>query len=210
VTYILDLTINNTWRVYADVSDADNFGIASYSFQFSGQTLTHDNASPRTTAPSSGSGNPAGFTLLRTGDDPNPLTTENDQAISASQDTVNFVPNDQLVYGIGQEVSAFVLEGITPGGDIEQPLWGEPILLAQGAYNRLLNPDLTIDLGSILSFVNVFTEANNPFDTVNPPVAQITNANETLIRLPYTVPEPSSMALVVMAVTGILGMVRRR
>jgi hypothetical protein len=214
VTYILDLTINNTWRVFADVSDSDNFGIASYSFEFSGQTLTHDNASPRATAPLSGSGNPAGFTLLRSGDDTNPLTTENNQAISASQDTVNFVPNDHLVYGFGQEASSFLLEGIIPGGDIEQPLWTEPILLAQGTYNRLLNPDLTIDLGSNLTFVNVFTEADNPSDNINPSVAQISNANETLIRVPFTVPEPSSIAMFAVAISGVFGLassrVRRR
>jgi hypothetical protein len=157
-----------------------------------------------------GGGNPAGFTLLRTGDDANASTTESNQAISASQDTVNFVPNDHLVYGFGQGTSGFVLEGIIPGGATEQPLWTEPILLAQGTYGRLLNPDLTLDLGSNLTFVNVFAAADNPIDNINPPVAQISNTSETVVRLPFIVPEPSTIVLFGLAITAILGTVRRR
>jgi hypothetical protein len=194
LTYTLDLSVDNVWSVYADVSDGDNFGMASYSFQFAGQTLTHDHNSPRTVNANTGS--PAGFTLLRTADNTNAGTTENNQTISASQDTVGLVPNPDLVYGYGQEASSFVAKGMVPSGSPlvnEGLVWNEPMLVAQGTYNRLLNPGLTINMASATTFSNVFTAADDPNDDVNPPTAQIPNANETLIRIPFIDNQPPTV-----------------
>jgi hypothetical protein len=196
VTYTLDLSVDNAWKVFADVSDDDNFGIASYSFKLVGNTLSHDNASPRTTSPTAPSeGLPAGFTLLRSSDDTD-AGVESNITISASQDTVGTLPNPHLVYGFGQEASNFGAEGITPGGIVEGNPWAEPLLLAQGTYARA-EGTLTFDQAAALTFVNVFTVADNPEDEINPPTAAATT--EIFNIIPFG--EPTGEAPTVVDVT---------
>jgi hypothetical protein len=259
VNFLLDLSIDNHWKVFVDVSDNDNFGIAGYSFRFVGNTLTHDHASPRAALPTSetievdfdkngqvnaadyvvwrklhpdqeatyedfverfgefhGNFEPAGFSMLRSQDNTNSATTESNITVAAFQDTFT-EPNPHLIYGFGQQASSFVLEGITPGGVNEQPEWSEPLLLAQGTYNRAAGT-LAFDTASVQTFVNVFTAPDNPNDDFNPPVALIPNANESFIHIPFTVespdaalvPEPSAVASCFFAILFMAGRARRR
>jgi hypothetical protein len=205
VTFTLDLSEDNVWKVYAAVSQGDNFGLARYGFKFIGSTLTHDNTSPRSTSPSAPmDGLGAGFSLLRSADDTD-AGVETNISISASQDTVGSIPNPHLIYGFGQEASSFAAEGVTPGGTIEGNPWANPLLLAQGTYNRSAGP-LAIDTTSVLTFAGVFIEADDPNDNENPATAAV--LSEVFVTIPY-VPEPTSAAVFGLGILGLTATFRR-
>jgi hypothetical protein len=135
VTYTLDLSVDNVWKLSAHASAGDNFGIVFYDVPLTGSALTVDNRSPVTT-----NGNnfaPAGFNLLRAPAPPDGNAGVNPE-IRGSQDAVSG-PLANLIRGFGQENSNWAAEGIAPLGASDtthDDVWLTELVLATGTYNR--------------------------------------------------------------------------
>jgi hypothetical protein len=192
------LTLNvptNTYTLHAtDISSPqDAFGIASYGVVLANVTSV-DHKSPRDGFGSGPGGvGPAGFTTLRSADGV--------LAILASQDTTTPTPN--LIYGFGQQASSFAAKGIadfTGGTQLEQPVWGNPLLIADGTFvGNGLGPNAPrIDAAAVDTFSNVF---------VAPQGGGTKSAG--IIAETIVIPEPVSIALGGFALLGLVGYRRR-
>jgi hypothetical protein len=135
-----------TFRVLAQASAGDNFGIASYGIPLNGTITALDHLSPNTFFASTPGPGPAGFTSLRSPD--------GQALITGSQDTITPTPN--LIRGFGQDDSSFAEKGVTPGAPPEQPDWGLPLLMATGTSDG----PVTIDDTSVNFLANVFSAAS--------------------------------------------------
>src|SRR5687767_2048916 len=86
VTFTLDLSVDNQFKVLASASPGDNGGLAGYGLVLTGVPLTLDHNSPKSQAASGPGGfGSAGFTTLRSAD--------GGTAIAGGQDTLTPTPN---------------------------------------------------------------------------------------------------------------------
>jgi hypothetical protein len=138
-----------TYQVFAEASDGDNFGIASYQVAIRNVTSAIHRA-PRTIVDPEDTADPAGFTLLRSNNNLDVAVGGFD--VHASQDNVN--PTPYLITGYGQEASSFAakLPGHVFGAPTTQSTWGKPLLLFEGQYQPGADP--TFGLGTTVS--NIF------------------------------------------------------
>jgi hypothetical protein len=206
VTYTLVINDNGSgattpgsYAVYADVSQGDNAGLASYAVSlFNVSTLT--NFSPKTLYDLDGTGTTtkeAGFTLFRT----NSVTggtgsAQGNQNIISAIDSPGSVV---LIYGYGQVADNFANHapaGWTQDTPIIQPSWNAHLLLIKGTYNTA-GPAPTFGSGDNLA--SVFT-ANG--STANAP------ADNVVLNTTTLVPDPSTGAGILLI--AMLGWRRRR
>jgi hypothetical protein len=141
VTYILDLRVHNEWRLLADASDDDNGGITTYGVPLIGNLLSVDHRSPAGVYFANFS--PMGFSTLR-----NPAPPDGGPAVNPTITGSQALATPNLIYGFGQEASSFVAEGFSPFAipdATSDVVWVEPLLIAQGTYDRLAG---TITFGS--------------------------------------------------------------
>lgn len=169
VTFTLDLSVDNQFKILASASPGDNAGIASYGLVLDGTVQTLDHLSTNALAAQGPVGfGAAGFTSLRSADG---LT-----AMLASQDTITPTPN--LIFGFGQEASSFVAKGLTPFGPHESPTWVANLLLAMGTYDRAAG-SLSMNQGHFDTFSNVFTTQGQ---------AAVASADEMFVTIPFGPP----------------------
>ncbi|MGE3244028.1 MAG: PEP-CTERM sorting domain-containing protein [Pirellulales bacterium] len=140
-----------TYQLYASITDAESTGIAGYGISIQGvSSVTH--RAPRVNSSETVDGDifPAGFTLLRSGN--NQVPTGSGFLIGAGQDTVT--PTPYLIQGFGKTAGSF--SALLPAGNtntgIIQPTWTSSLLLAEGNYNGTPSVDLT----NVDVFVNLF------------------------------------------------------
>jgi hypothetical protein len=144
------LSGSGTWDLYARTSFGDNFGIASYKVSLLNTTsILHRSPRARLSPDPAGidpDQEPAGFTLLRTANNVNP--------IHASQDTVS--PTPYLVKRFGQMAGSFASLFPTTNEFLQtnQTTWGSAILIAEGTYSGVVPTFNFADP----SAANIFTE----------------------------------------------------
>lgn len=181
-TVIFTLDIDQTagtFKVYADDSLGDNFGIASYGVPLIGSILTIDHNSPNGFRVGGPVG-PVGFSFLRSAD--NDLVNP----ISASQDTLSPTPN--LVYGFGQ-AGGDLGAAFPPYFAADQTVYLPHLLLAMGTYNKLgTKPDF--DLASLDLGANTFDAA-----------AGIAVSGAAIVTA--VVPEPATLSLLGLGVVAL-------
>ncbi len=189
-TVTLFMTPNSgagTWQLHASSSLGDNSGIASFNVPLQ-NVLTSNNVSPFAqvvTVPDNF--NTAGFSELRT----------SLPAVGASQKLVP-TPTPNLIYGYGQEDSSFGEKGITGiAGASSQIDWDAVLLLAEGTYDPLTQtPAVNFQAPGL----SILTFNNNSSAQVS--AAAIVDGG--------AIPEPSTMALLGLAMVGAIGFLRRR
>ena len=186
ITYYLDRTTPGQFRVLAQASAGDNFGIASYSVPLTGSITSIDHISPNTQFAQRADfvGGPAGFTNSRSADQ--------SATLSASQDLIT--PTPHIIRGFGQEDSSFVEEGLEPLGAGDQFDWGVPLLIATGTSTGPVDFDRTS-----LEFSAVVLSTSSGAPTTE-------DANWQLV----VIPEPASIVLASILLTVSLGIRRRR
>jgi hypothetical protein len=178
---------------------AGHFGIATYNITLAGATAI-DNRSPVTSIlDASGDPQPAGFSMLRTGANANPI-----QASIPLPGTSPFI-----VKGIGRDASDFVTQAaaIQPGstviGPSTSPAWGNyDTISPNNGKNWLFIAEGTYGSGMPLNVTqasfNIFT---SPTTFSNILVSQFTL---------LVIPEPTAISLIGMALVGLSGFTRRR
>jgi hypothetical protein len=188
VTFTLDLTVGNVWRVFAQASQGDNGGISTYGISLVGNVLTVDHRAP--VAIDLDNFQPAGFYNLRSSDSGAPGDYNGDSTSDAADYLVwrkglatgdyatwrtNFgrsssgvsnpaitggqsLTTPNLIYGFGQEASSFVAKGY--------PVVGLPDPTSDLAWlNPLLIAQGTYDQSAgTISFGTGVTMLANVFD----------------------------------------------
>ena len=190
------------YAVYADVSQGDNAGLASFAVKLLNiKTLT--NFSPKAIYDADGTGTTtaeAGFTLLRTGSvTAGTGTAEGSQNVLGAIDSPGSVV---LLFGMGQTSDTFTKHNPFPGGVQDAPTiqnsWSAHLLLVKGTYDTTGAAPTWIQ-GTNQDSGSVFT-TNGGTDTANPDNVAFNTAT--------LVPEPSiTGGILMLAVTGLM---RRR
>ncbi|MGD9634694.1 MAG: PEP-CTERM sorting domain-containing protein [Pirellulales bacterium] len=141
-----------TYQLFAESSADDNQGIVGYGISIQNvSTVLH--RAPRVSGSETPDGDvfPAGFTLLRSGN--NQVPTGSGFLIGAGQDTVT--PTPYLIQGFGQTPGSWVasLPAENTNSGIIQPSWSGKLLLAEGTYQAGAAP--SVDLANVDVFANV-------------------------------------------------------
>lgn len=192
ITYTLDFSAGGgTFKLYADASTGDNFGIASYGAVLTGPVTTFDHSSVNTLASSGPSGvGSAGFTLLRSAD--------NAPTILASQDTTSATAN--LIRGIGQTAGSLASNGITSFiNPVEGDPWLAHFLIGSGTFTGSTD-GISINKTSADTFSNLYSAQSGN---------AVTGAS-TVNVVRVEVPEPATLTMFGLAVVGCVGVIRRR
>ncbi|MEX2172349.1 MAG: PEP-CTERM sorting domain-containing protein [Pirellulales bacterium] len=191
VTLTLQNFADQTYTVTAESSAGDNGGIRSYVFGLDGYaTLIHQAPRVGFALDSGSNEGPAGFTSLRSAN--NPV----DKTIRAGQDLLT----PHLITGFGQTDSSFAQQDLQPGsfGNPQTQLdWGVPLLLASGTWVANAEPSF---LSTVVAGVNVI-DPSSPSGS--------SPAEVRFVTIPV-IPEPSTFALAGLALVGFIGYARRR
>jgi len=210
ITYTLDKTVPGQYSVYADVSQGDNAGLATFGFELAapvGGTLsTQDNQSPwglRTNFSN------VGFADIRVPLSDGSTAPDSSTAVptfvfSGSQQvatgaTANFV------YGFGQSASSFATKfgaGYSAAFSASldatnQQAWNAHLLLASGTFTGA---------AANLHFATTANNVGNVF-AASDGTRVAPSANVTLVEL---IPEPATATLLSLAMVGCFGVIRRR
>jgi hypothetical protein len=192
VTFTLDLSVPNEFKLFAQASAGDNVGMSRYGVPLMGTLLTLDHRAPSTIA--SANFQPAGFSNLRSADAPGGVV---DPTITGGQSLTT--PN--VVFGFGLESSNFVAKGITPIGfpdATSDAAWTNPMLIAVGTYDAS---------AGTLEFRQTVTLTAGVYD-VAPSHPRIGANIET--RIIPLVPEPATLTGCVLATIAAVGFLRHR
>jgi hypothetical protein len=203
-----------TYKLTAQMTGADGFGIAAYGVQLvgnlsiaTGSILTTNNNSLRGTDIETGVGGdpgPAGFTLLRSADDNNAATGSNAISITGSQDTTD--SSAHLIRGFGIEASSAANKGLV-GSFPEGNPWGNAGMFGAGEFeiargttvgNARGNIDF-IPVPTAVTGASVFTSADG-----------IAVAPATIERVVVPVPEPATLGMASVALMGLAALRRRK
>jgi hypothetical protein len=212
----------NTYRLTAEVTGADAFGLAAYGIQLvgnaavpTGSILTTNNSTLRgtdieTVAPAGDPG-PAGFTLLRSADDNN-VAGSNAISITGSQDTTD--SSAHLIRGFGMEASNVAAKGLM-GSFPEGNNWGNagfsyaqrPIVPA-GEFELARGTLAAVPGGlSAIDFIPVPTAVTGA--SVFSSADGIGVIPATIVRI-KVVPEPATLGMASMALIGLAALRRRK
>ncbi|MEX2172342.1 MAG: choice-of-anchor D domain-containing protein [Pirellulales bacterium] len=191
-TVFIDLNVapGGTYEVTMYAVGEDNAGIRSYVFGLDNwETLQH--IAPRVGFAENAEGEegPAGFTALRSGNNPA------DNTVRGGQDLLT----PHLIAGFGQTDSSFVQEGLSGfGAPQTQTDWGVPLLIAQGTWSfENGRPSFS---SSVVAGVNVI-DPNSPSGS---------SAAQIVFVSGFPIPEPSTVVLAALALLGLLTRARRR
>jgi hypothetical protein len=192
VTFTLDLSVPNEFKLFAQASAGDNVGMSRYSVPLVGTLLTLDHRAP--SAVSLTNFQPAGFSNLRSADAPGGIV---DPTITGGQSLTT--PN--VIFGFGLEASSFAAKGITPialpdaTSDAE---WTNPLLIAVGTYDSS---------AGTLAFRQTVTLSAGVYDDApnNPRIGA--NIETRIIPL---VPEPATVTWCILATIATVSAGRRR
>jgi hypothetical protein len=206
----------NAWKLTAQVTGADAFGLAAYGVQLVGNatgpggsilTVNHNSlrgADIETNSPGGDPG-PAGFTLLRSADDNNAATGVQAISITGSQDTTD--SSAHLIRGFGMEVSSAAAKGLV-GSFPEGSVWGNAGIFSSAEFEIARG---TVAPGSGWSGIDF-----RPVPTSVTGATVFTSADGTDVKLAAVerifviFPEPTTLGMASMALLGLAAFRRRR
>jgi hypothetical protein len=208
---------NGSWQLYALDDSSTDFGISSYNIAMSGTTALNHRSPVSTIDDVNGDPQSAGFNLLRTGTNVNP--------IQGSQGLPGTTPF--LITGFGQTASDFITKStaidpsaVTVGpttsgvwGNYNSPVLSSPTLLTgQGfpaAAALVAAGKKWVFIAEGLGPVNVTDVASAVITVYSTSGGQSAAATTSIIHLVDS-PEPGTLTLVGLAVAGGIGFIRRR
>jgi hypothetical protein len=211
---------NGSWQLYAiESADATDFGISSYNITMSGTTALNHRSPVTTVQDSNGDPQTAGFNLLRTGTNVNP--------IQGSQGLPGTTPF--LITGFGQTASNFVTKSTAIDtaavvvGPTTSGVWGNynfpdlssPLLLtgdgSPAAAAAVTAGKKWVFLAEGLGpagITDVISAIFTVYSTSNGQSAAA--ATMSVIHIDPNVPEPSSVVLLLCGLAGFISTLRRR
>ena len=186
-----------TWQLYALDTDASSFGISSYNISMDNTTAINHRAPVTTINDQNGDPQTAGFNLLRTATNANP--------IQASQNLPGQTPF--LITGFGQTAGNFTskAQAIDPGSMVVVPTTSG----SWGTYNDpRLSPSIYSLNRSWVFLAEGAYNASGPWPRVGAAVATIfsnqagVSVAAQVILVPMDFPEPGALSLVALALVG--------
>ena len=191
VTYTLDLSIANQFKLFAEASLDDNLGLFFYAAPLVGNLTSLDHRTAYTINQVNLAA--AGFSVLRSADAP---AGSVNPTIAGSQDV--FGPPENRIYGFGQTAGTWppsITPAVVPPDPTSESSWSVPLLLATGTYTGAL----AFNTHSVDLVANVIPLTGSSF-----PIATVQT------RVFPLVPEPSTITVVWLALSGVFGFIRRR
>jgi hypothetical protein len=211
----------NTFQIYAADDNAGTFGIATYSLTLGPAVTASSNRSPVTTIQdNNGDAQSAGFNLLRSSSNVNPMT--------GAENLPGQTPF--LIKGFGQTAGSFAAvaaaapQPASVVGPTTSSSWGGPyvggtlgdwngangvkkwLFLGEGTYNpALLGANLTTALVGIVPSAT-FTVYGSPND-----ISQVATTTQLAFDFPPPQPpEPATITIAALSLFGLLGLARYR